>query len=856
MGSLLRTAKKHKKSRRLGEPEVMAREEYGELEVDVKIEMIRSLIPLGLMHVHELLDDEVKELAGERYARKDELERGRRHGTNPGTVGLAGQRVPIRVPRVRSQEGVEIPLRSYEALNDGGEVNDLLLKRVLYGISCRNYEAAAEAIPGAIGLSSSTVSRGFVQASAAKLREMQERDLSGEDVVALFLDGKSFADAMMVIALGITLSGKKRFLGFVETNTENEKVLTPFLRSLLARGLDSSQGLLVIIDGGKSLKAAVKKAFRKRVLIQRCQWHKRENVVSYLSKGEQASLRKRLQSAYNRPEYKEALAALDQLHDELEERNQSAAGSLEEGIEETLTLHRLGVYGALGRSFKTTNCLESVNALVEERCAKVDHWKNSSQRQRWLATALVDIERECAILSWKLKRLPTPWFDDVGKNNIKPQEKGAEMGSLLRTAKKHKKSRRLGEPEVMAREEYGELEVDVKIEMIRSLIPLGLMHVHELLDDEVKELAGERYARKDELERGRRHGTNPGTVGLAGQRVPIRVPRVRSQEGVEIPLRSYEALNDGGEVNDLLLKRVLYGISCRNYEAAAEAIPGAIGLSSSTVSRGFVQASAAKLREMQERDLSGEDVVALFLDGKSFADAMMVIALGITLSGKKRFLGFVETNTENEKVLTPFLRSLLARGLDSSQGLLVIIDGGKSLKAAVKKAFRKRVLIQRCQWHKRENVVSYLSKGEQASLRKRLQSAYNRPEYKEALAALDQLHDELEERNQSAAASLEEGIEETLTLHRLGVYGVLGRSFKTTNCLESVNALVEERCAKVDHWKNSSQRQRWLATALVDIEPRLRRVIGYRHLPKLREALKRELKIETKTSTVSKKKAA
>ncbi len=463
---------------------------------------------------------------------------------------------------------------------------------------------------------------------------------------------------------------------------------------------------------------------------------------------------------------------------------------------------------------------------------------------------------ECAILSWKLKRLPTPWFDDVGKNNIKPQEKGAEMGSLLRTAKKHKKSRRLGKPEVMAREEYGELEVDVKIEMIRSLIPLGLMHVHELLDDEVKELAGERYARKDELERGRRHGTNPGTVGLAGQRVPIRVPRVRSQEGVEIPLRSYEALNDGGEVNDLLLKRVLYGISCRNYEAAAEAIPGAIGLSSSTVSRGFVQASAAKLREMQERDLSGEDVVALFLDGKSFADAMMVIALGITLSGKKRFLGFVETDTENEKVLTPFLRSLLARGLDSSQGLLVIIDGGKGLKAAVKKAFRKRVLIQRCQWHKRENVVSYLSKGEQASLRKRLQSAYNRPEYKEALAALDQLHDELEERNQSAAGSLEEGIEETLTLHRLGVYGALGRSFKTTNCLESVNALVEERCAKVDHWKNSSQRQRWLATALVDIEPRLRRVIGYRHLPKLREALKRELKVETKTSTVSKKKAA
>ena len=442
------------------------------------------------------------------------------------------------------------------------------------------------------------------------------------------------------------------------------------------------------------------------------------------------------------------------------------------------------------------------------------------------------------------------------ENNIKPQEKGAEMRSLLRTAKKRKKSRRLGEVEVVGREEYRELEVDCKVEMIRALVPLGLMHVHELLDDEVKELAGERYRRKEESVHGRRHGSNPGTVGLAGQRVPIRVPRVRSIGGGEIPLRSYEALSEGGEVNELLLKRVLYGISCRNYESAAEVIPGAIGLSSSTVSRGFVQASAAQLREMQERDLSGEDVVAMVLDGKTFAEATMVVALGITISGEKRFLGFVETDTENEQVLTPFLRSLLERGVDISQGLLVVVDGGKGLRAAVNKAFRHRALVQRCQWHKRENVVSYLSKGEQASWRKRLQRAYNRPVYQDARAALEQLHRELEERNQSAAGSLNEGLEETLTLHRLGVYGVLGRSFKTTNCLESVNALVEERCAKVDHWKNSNQRQRWLATALVDIEPRLRKVMGYRHLPKLREALKRELKIEAKTSTGSNRKVA
>ena len=427
------------------------------------------------------------------------------------------------------------------------------------------------------------------------------------------------------------------------------------------------------------------------------------------------------------------------------------------------------------------------------------------------------------------------------------------MSSVLRPVRKRKKGRTLGPVNIIQREDYTDLELDTKVELIRSLVPLGLMHVQEVLDQEVTALAGERYARKDALVGGRRHGTNPGTVGLAGQRVPIRAPRMRSVAGSEIPLRSYEALRGDGEVNDLLLTRVLYGISCRNYEAAAETIPGAIGLSGSTVSRGFIQASTAKLREFQERDLSSEDVVAVVLDGKTFTDAVMVIAVGITISGEKRFLSFVETDTENERVLTPFLRSLVERGLDLAQGVLVILDGGKGLRSAVRKAFRHRALVQRCQWHKRENVVSYLAKNEQPVWRQRLQRAYNRPAYDEALGVLEKLQGELDDRNQSAAGSLAEGLAETLTLHRLGLYGVLGRSLKTTNGLESVNALVEERCAKVDHWQNSSQRHRWLATALLDIEPRLRKVMGYRHLPTLRAALMRELKIDT---TTSKKKAA
>jgi transposase-like protein len=398
--------------------------------------------------------------------------------------------------------------------------------------------------------------------------------------------------------------------------------------------------------------------------------------------------------------------------------------------------------------------------------------------------------------------------------------------------------------EIVPREVFQELELDSRVELIRSLIPLGLMQVQELLDEEVRQLAGERYERKDGGARGTRHGSNPGSVLLAGQRLAIRVPRVRGEAG-ERPLLSYAALHAGGALDEGLLRRVLCGISCRDYEAAAQAVPGAIGLSSSTVSRKFIRASAARLKALQERDLSGEDIVVIFLDGKSFAEDTLVVALGVTLSGEKRFLGFVETGTENEKVLSPFLRSLLERGLDISRGVLVVIDGSKGIRAAVRKAFERNAVVQRCQWHKRENVVKYLPTGEQQSWRRRLQSAYHRPTHQKALTALQSLRKDLAQRNESAAASLDEGLEETLTLHRLGLYTQLGASLKTTNCLESVNAMVEQRCAKVDRWTNSNQRHRWLASTLLDIEPRLRRVKGHRYLPMLREALQRELGLST-----------
>ena len=410
------------------------------------------------------------------------------------------------------------------------------------------------------------------------------------------------------------------------------------------------------------------------------------------------------------------------------------------------------------------------------------------------------------------------------------------MHSIDRNASK---LNRLGPAKRHSLTDFQIAEVDTKVELIRALVPLGLMAACDMLEAEVEELVGAPYSRGGAY---RRHGTNPGSVKLQGQRHALKVPRVRSRQGQEVPLESWATLKESGKPDEQLLRRVLYGLSCRNYAMAAEALPGAIGMSRATVSRTFIEASGAKLKEFRERDLSGLDIVTVFLDGKTFAEDTLVVALGVTMEGRKIPLDFVQTGTENARVLSPFLRGLVTRVGDISQGILVVIDGAKGLRAAVRAAFGKDALVQRCQWHKRENVVAYLPKNEQPLWRRRLQQAYERPTYSEAKKQLEQLDKELRLVNESAAASLREGLEETLTLHWLGVFAVLGKSFKTTNCLESINAMVARRCDNVDHWKTSNQKHRWMAAALLDIEPRLRRIRGYRHLPKLRLALKRELR--------------
>jgi len=397
--------------------------------------------------------------------------------------------------------------------------------------------------------------------------------------------------------------------------------------------------------------------------------------------------------------------------------------------------------------------------------------------------------------------------------------------------------------EVRKLQEYGALAIDAKAALIQELIPLGLMHIVAVLEDEVARLAGEKYQRNGMVGYDR-WGKQKGSVFIQDQRIPIMYQRVRN--GItkkEVPLASYglfqKPTNDS---NDKLLKRVLYGLSCGDYRACSEAIPEALSLSSSTISRRYIAASEKKLRELRERKLDEYDIVALVMDGKAFGDDEIIISIGVTMKGEKVVLGITQSASENASVCRDFLKGLINRGLKYDQGLLCVIDGAKGFRKAIDDVFGEHGIVQRCQWHKRENILDYLPKEVQDTFKKKLQKAYRQEDYSDAKAAFQTIRKELRLLNESAVHSLEEGFEETLTAHRLNLHQELRRSFTTTNMIESINALVGQRTDKVDYWKNSNQKQRWVATALLDVETRLNRVNGYRHLHELRHALQQELR--------------
>jgi len=379
-----------------------------------------------------------------------------------------------------------------------------------------------------------------------------------------------------------------------------------------------------------------------------------------------------------------------------------------------------------------------------------------------------------------------------------------------------------------------------RIFMIQTLIPLGLQAVNAELQEEVLHLAGGRHVPDGGSVK--RWGYNPGSVCLEGQKVKVDVPRLRDMSTMsEIPLKSYAALRNTDIINGNALNQILNGTSQRKYAKVTRKVPETFGIEHSSVSSRFVKASIGKLNELQKRDLSGDDIVSVFIDGKRFAENGVIIALGITLAGIKKLLGIIESGTENRMVIGDFINGLVKRGLKVDEGILFVIDGSKGIYRGVQDVVGKSAFVQRCQWHKRENVVKYLDKKHQDSFRAKLQRAYEEPTYEKAKAKLLVVRKELSFLNESAVASLDEGMEETLTLHKLGMFEKLGRSFKTTNCVENVNSLLGGYTKRVCRWQNSNMRQRWVAAALLEIEPRLNKVAGHKHLKELREVMKGKL---------------
>lgn len=408
---------------------------------------------------------------------------------------------------------------------------------------------------------------------------------------------------------------------------------------------------------------------------------------------------------------------------------------------------------------------------------------------------------------------------------------------MKKTLTKKSKGRKIGHEELERIATEVDFAREARIQMIQQLIPLGLMAVEEELQGEILELAGERYSRGGRV---KRWGQNPGSVFVGDQKLKVNVPRVRDVlRGEEVPLKSYDRLQSPGHVDEVAFRRVINGISQGKYEQAAESVPETFGIKKSSVSRKFIRASAKRLEEFLGRDLSKYDIVAVFIDGKHFQEHEMVTALGVTIEGEKILLGFVETSTENHKVCKEFLLGLQSRGLNLDGEMLFIVDGGKGIRKGIQEAAGERAVVARCQWHKRENVVSYLSKERQDAYRGLLQAAYEEPTYEAAKKALLTIRRELTRINASAAASLDEGLEETLTLHKLGLFEKLGKSFKTTNCIEGVHKQLARYTDRVDRWQNSDQRRRWVASAFLEIEPRLNRVAGHEHLKELRRAMKK-----------------
>jgi putative transposase len=377
--------------------------------------------------------------------------------------------------------------------------------------------------------------------------------------------------------------------------------------------------------------------------------------------------------------------------------------------------------------------------------------------------------------------------------------------------------------------------------LLALAVGTGLQVLEALLAEDVIRLVGSK-GRHNPDRAAVRHGSEPGQVTLGGRRVRVRRPRVRTADGTgEVAVPSYQAFAATDLLGQLALERMLAKLSTRRYRAGLEPVGAgvestAMGTSKSAISRRFVAATEHALAELLAADLTSLELVALMVDGIRVAEHCCVVALGITIDGTKIPLGLVEGATENATVVTDLLAGLRERGLEVTRPILVVIDGAKALRRAVTDVFDHPV-VQRCQLHKLRNVSDRLPDALASVVAKRMRAAYRNPDPLVAEAELEALARTLDRSHPGAAASLREGLAETLTIGRLGVPPTLARTLRSTNSIESMIEICRDHAANVKRWQDGQMVLRWIAAGMGEARRQFRRVNGHLHLPALRAAL-------------------
>ncbi len=379
--------------------------------------------------------------------------------------------------------------------------------------------------------------------------------------------------------------------------------------------------------------------------------------------------------------------------------------------------------------------------------------------------------------------------------------------------------------------------------LLALAVGAGLQVMAALMEADVSALAGPK-GKHDATRTAVRHGRERGSVTLGGRRVAITRPRVRAAGGSgELPIASYELFSSTEILGKMAMEKMLAGLSTRRYPVGLEPVGQQVdescsATSKSAVSRKFVAMTQTALAELLSRDLSGLDLVALMIDGVHFAESCCVVALGIGIDGVKHPLALVEGSTENATLVTGLLVDLRERGLDVTRPMLVCLDGSKALRKAVLDVL-ERPVIQRCQLHKVRNVKDHLPQRLRSTVGRKMTDAYHAGSALEAEAALLALATELDRTHPGAAASLREGLDETLTVLRLGMPPTLSRTLRSTNCIESMISVCREHAGNVKRWRDGQMALRWCAAGMVEAGKQFRRVNGHLHLPTLRSALER-----------------